>query len=174
MRRQALVVVIAVVALVMASNAGAGAAELPFGTKATLVSSTDLDDTSVCGETGFFIAREDVHTGTGTHLGRFELVEILCLNLTEFAPPVQPLIPFEVFGTYTAANGDLLWYEVAGIFDASTGQTTSDGFTFTNGTGRFTSAEGSGTTMLERDADGNIVALQQTGVITFDASDRAR
>jgi hypothetical protein len=71
-------------------------------------------------------------TGNATHLGRFTGIEVVVLNTAD-----GTLSGKRVF---VAANGDLLYADVAGAF---TSATTAEGtFTFTGGTGRFENASG--------------------------------
>ncbi len=73
-------------------------------------------------------------TGIATHLGLFTRTETVLVD------------PFGVFKegtiTFTAANGDELYADVAGGFTAADLSTAAGSYTFTGGTGRFQDASG--------------------------------
>ncbi len=142
------------------------AKELPFKAAADRVWAGPLGPNLACpdGYTG----EDSESIGTGTHLGRFDLFETLCLDFRSF-----PIVPFEVYGDLVAANGDHLRFRVDGEFNLIAGEMTSSGWVFTGGTGRFVSAEGQADDVVIRDSDGNIVRVKAVGTITFDASDRS-
>ncbi len=173
--KRSVILLVAVVGLATMTVAPAGAGDdLPFKTKATLVSASELQPIpELCGNPAQgFLGEVDVYRGTGTHLGRFKLVETVCLDLRGFDPPIQPVLSFEVFGTYYAANGDELTFYVDGVINVVTGVIDDGGFEFTGGSGRFESATGSGDAVLLRDADGDVFAQTTSGVISYAASDR--
>jgi len=175
MARRAVRLVLLLVLLVVAAPQAAiadGLRLLPFRATSTLVSATELMPMPQCGGQGF-LGETDIYSGTGTHLGTFTLTETLCMDFRTFNPPAQPLIPYEVTGTYVAANDDVLSYFATGAFNVVTGANTGKGFSFTGGTGRFTSAQGSGSTAFVFDENGEIVGLRQTGMISYEASDRS-
>ena len=91
-------------------------------------------------------------TGVATHLGLFTRTETVLVN------------PFGVFLngtiTFTAANGDELYADVAGGFTAADLSTAAGSYTFTGGTGRFENASGT--------ADFAAVATETGYDITFD------
>jgi hypothetical protein len=166
---------LAVVGLVVMTAVPVGAAgDVPFKAKATVESTTDLHPIpAVCGDPALgFLGQVVEYRGTGTHLGRFELVETICMEMGALDPPGQPLLPFEVFGTYFAANGDELDLHVEGVINVLTGTVDDGGFHFTGGSGRFESATGSGHAVLIRDAEGALIAQTARGVIDYAASDR--
>jgi hypothetical protein len=174
--RRLLIALLAVAGLVVMTAVPVGAAdEVPFKTKATVVSTTPVQPIpEVCGDPDLgFLGQVVVYEGTGTHLGRFELVETICLDFSELEPPAQPMLPFEVLGTYYAANGDELDFHVDGVINVITGETTDDGFHFAGGFGRFESATGSGHAMLIRDAEGILLGQTTSGVISYAASNRS-
>ena len=104
------------------------------------------------------------HVGTGTHLGRFDLSETLCVS-----PPF-----FNVVGTLVAANGDELYFTAGGEFNPATGElVSSTGWVFDGGTGRFENASGQADETLIRNSTGAIVAITVKGTISYDASDRS-
>jgi hypothetical protein len=148
-------------------SAGSG---LPFMAKADVVSVSDpMPIPQVCGDpVEGFLGQEVVWVGTGTHLGRFDEFETVCLDMG--APP---LVPFVVYGKFVAANGDELAYYIEGLFNLATQEGTDGGLNFTGGTGRFTNASGWAEAQLIRDAQGNTIASRLPGWISYEASDRS-
>lgn len=142
--------------------------DTPFKAKADVVSLTDPMPIEVCGGPPGFLGQELVLAGTATHLGGFDQFEVICLDLR--APP---LVPFVVYGTYIAANGDELDYIVEGLFNFATGEGTDGGTNFTGGTGRFAHASGWAAAVFLRDAQGTAYAQTVSGWISYDASDRS-
>lgn len=143
--------------------------DLPFKAKADVVSLTDPMPIEVCGDPAEgFLGQEFLLAGTATHLGRFDQFEIICEDMRAL-----PLMPFVVYGTYTAANGDELYYLVEGFVNVATGESADGGTYFTGGTGRFAHASGWAATVFFRDAQGTAYAETQSGWISYDASDRS-
>ncbi|MGB5656499.1 MAG: hypothetical protein WBN35_07800, partial [Acidimicrobiia bacterium] len=70
------------------------------------------------------------HVGTGTHLGRFDLSETLCVK-----PTSEDAGSFTVAGTLVAANGDELYFHAAGAYDYQISLFESTGWVFDGGTG---------------------------------------
>ena len=160
-----LVVLVLLLSVVVAAPAGAkqdaGLKERPFKATADRVWA---EESQACpgGEDSYY-------TGTGTHLGRFELFETLC-STVEF-----PILTFTVDGLLIAANGDELHFDVLGTFDLVNMELVeSSGWVFDGGTGRFESASGVAYETLFRDEGGGIIGVDAVGWITFDASDRSR
>jgi len=154
------------VTLVAASAMPAVAGDdLPFKAKADRVWATPMGPNPGCPEG--YVGEDSLSIGTGTHLGRFELFETLCLD---FRTP--PIAPFEVHGEFVAANGDNLLFDVYGEFHLGTGEMTSSGLIFGGGTGRFESATGGAEEELIRD-DTGIIGVTMEGTISYNASDRA-
>ena len=147
----------------MAAPALAGK-ELPFKAKADVV----FSEPSLDCENGY-VGDYSESIGTGTHLGRFHLSETLCLDFSG-----APIIEFYVEGMLVAANGDELYFHVEdGVFNAGTGETSSSGWLFDGGTGRFESADGQASETLIRNSAGDLIGLTVVGWISFDASDRS-
>ena len=130
--------------------------------------SPERDLTFVADTVEGFLGQEVVWVGTGTHLGRFDEFETVCLDMG--APP---LVPFVVYGKFVAANGDELAYYIEGLFNLATQEGTDGGLNFTGGTGRFTNASGWAEAQLIRDAQGNTIASRLPGWISYEASDRS-
>jgi len=93
--------------------------------------------------------------GTATHLGRFSTNITFCTDVTDIQDDGQltagESIPyFDGVGTFTAANGDVLSFTIAGTILPSDHPDFdfefADVFEFTGGTGRFKGASGSGVT----------------------------
>jgi hypothetical protein len=93
-----------------------------------------------------------IATGQATHLGRFTRTETVLVS------------PFGVFLegsiTFTAANGDELYADVAGGFTSPDLSTAEGSYVFSGGTGRFEDASGS--------AEFVAVASETGFVVTFD------
>jgi len=143
--------------------------DLPFKAKADVVSLTDPMPIAVCGDPAQgFLGQELVLAGTGTHLGGFDQFEVICEDMRAL-----PLMPFVVYGTYTAANGDELDYLVEGLVNLATGESTDGGMIVTGGTGRFAHATGWAAAVFLRDAQGVAYAQTVSGWISYDASDRS-
>ena len=175
--RRSVTLSLALVSLVVLSAVPLGAAdEVPFKAKATVTSASDLYPMpQPCGDPNLGILGQVVeYSGTGTHLGRFEMVETICLNLGALDPPVQPLLSFEVFGIIYAANGDELTFYVDGVMNVLTSEVHDGGFDFTGGSGRFESAQGHGEAVLLRDSAGVLIGNRMFGMISYSASDRSR
>jgi hypothetical protein len=175
--RRSITILLALFCLVVLTAAPLGAAdEVPFKTKATVTSASDLFPIpELCGDPALGVLGQVVeYSGTGTHLGRFEMVETICLDLGALDPPLQPILAFEVFGTVYAANGDELTFYVDGIMNVLTNEVDDGGFDFTGGTGRFESAHGHGEAVLLRDSAGDLIGNTMTGTITYSASDRSQ
>ena len=163
MRRQLVLLVVLVLALgvlLAAPVSGQGHSDLqdrPFKATADRVAAGPSD---MC-PPGYLVAEDSTYTGTGTHLGRFELYETLCLD---------PFLGgFFVDGKLVAANDDELYFRVDGTFPPL----ESSGWVFQGGTGRFASAEGVAHETLIRDDGGAIIGVEAVGTIRFDASDRS-
>lgn len=138
--------------------------DLPFKAEADRLWATEIGPDEHCDPAqGWFVGQDAGYAGTGTHLGMFEGWESLCLGAGVFV----------VDGVFEAADGDQLWWHVEGTFDPSTLQVIEEEFTFAGGTGRFTSALGTGVTEFIRDADGVAIGLRVTGRISYEASDRS-
>lgn len=142
--------------------------DLPFKAKADVVSLSEPMPIDVCGDAPDFLGQEFVLAGTATHLGHFDQYEVICLDMR--APP---LVPFVVYGMFTAANGDELDYFVEGLFNFATGEGTDGGTNFTGGTGRFAHASGWAAAVFLRDAQGTAYAETLSGWISYDAADRS-
>lgn len=140
--------------------------DLPFKVRADRVWAGPLGPNPLCPDG--YLGEESEYTGVGTHLGRLQLFETLCLDLSS-----PPLTVFEVYGELVAANGDQLNFHVVGEFNLATGEMASSGWVFDGGTGRFESAEGQADEMLIRNSEGAIIGVTAAGTITFDASDRS-
>lgn len=159
-----LVALVLLLSVVVAAPAGAkdpGLKDRPFRATADRVWA---EDSQACpgGEDSYY-------TGTGTHLGRFELFETLC-STVDF-----PILTFTVAGLLIAANGDELHFDVIGTFDLVNMELVeSSGWVFDGGTGRFESASGVPYETLFRDEGGDIIGVDAVGTIMFDASDRSR
>jgi hypothetical protein len=163
MRRISLLLLLSILLVGATAVPGLAGEDLPFKASADRVSAGPSTE---CPEG--YVGEDSEYIGTGTHLGRFELFETLCLDFR-----TAPIVPFEVDGLIVAANGDELTFRVDGVFNADTGEITSTGWVFYGGTGRFDSAEGQAGETLIRDADGNIIGLTVKGTITYDASNRS-
>jgi hypothetical protein len=142
---------------------------VPF--KATFSTIRNLDesgpDPEFCGpnpaklknvQDGYSHLRE-FRNGNATHLGKFTTKIIFCMDVSEVLPtddtPGQltegESIPYENgIGTFTAANGDKLYFTSSGAVLPSSHPDYDfefqDPFTITGGTGRFEGATGSGMT----------------------------
>jgi hypothetical protein len=128
--------------------------DLPFKAKTVVVNEQENNG---CTDTD--------HVGTGTHLGRFDLSETLCV-----VPPF-----FDVVGTLVAANGDELYFTAEGEFDLDTFELVwSTGWVFDGGTGRFENATGQADeTLIRESPTGPIIGVTVKGTISFEASDRS-
>ncbi len=106
-------------------------------------------------------------TGTANYLGKYTSVEWGCLDFSLF-----PIVQAEnVIATFTAANGDELWYEAEGYFDFSNPPEMVGVWEFVGGTGRFENATGVGETHdIGTGEPGDV--LCNVGTISFNASDR--
>ena len=169
--RRSITLFLALFGLVVLTAVPLGAAdEVPFKTKATVESASDpFPIPDLCGDPALgFLGQVVEYSGTGTHLGRFEMVETICLDLGALDPPSQPILAFEVFGAFYAANGDELTFYVDGIMNVRTNE-VDDG-----GTGRFEAAHGHGEAVLLRDSAGVLIGNTMTGTITYSASDRSQ
>jgi len=144
--------------------------DLPFNAKADVVSLTDpMPIPQPCGDPAEgFLGQELVLVGTATHLGHFDQFEFICEDLRAL-----PLMPFVVYGTYTAANGDELHYLVEGLVNLATGESTDGGVIITGGAGRFADASGWAAAAFLRDAQGVAYAQTVSGWISYNASDRS-
>ena len=165
-----LAVLVLLVSVVVAAPAAAkkdnGLKDRPFKASADVIWSEW--NPGACDGAG---GTDSYSTGTGTHLGRFELFETLCESV-EF-----PILTFTVDGLLIAANGDELRFDVLGTFNLATLELIeSSGWVFDGGTGRFASASGVAFETLFRDdvAPFPIVGIDAVGWIVFDASDRSR
>ena len=94
-------------------------------------------------------------TGQGTHLGEFSTSMTFCIDPTDIQDDGQLLagesLPYHSgVGTFTAANGDVLTFTIAGAVLPSDADgynfEFADPFEFTGGTGRFEGATGGGET----------------------------
>jgi hypothetical protein len=117
-------------------------------------------DTS-CGSSGMFLNNQ-MGEGNATHLGEFTTTMVFCYNLNPQGPDPDsdyPDTPYWEYtggsGSFVAANGDELYFEMAGrvyilYFNPDDLENTDlrwdDPFIFTGGTGRFDGASGGGTT----------------------------
>jgi len=154
------------VTLVAASATPAVAGDdLPFKVKADRVWATPMGPNSGCPEG--YVGEDSLSIGTGTHLGRFELLETLCLCFR--TPPIAPL---EVRGEFVTANGDDLLFDVYGEFHLGTGEMTRSDLLFVGGTGRFKSTTGGAEEELICD-DTGIIGVTMEGTISYNASDGA-
>ena len=165
-----LVVLVLLLSVVVAAPAGAkkdpGLKERPFRATTEVVGEP-VPSTS-CPEG--YEGEDSVSTGTGTHLGRFELFETFCSIVNEF-----PILEFEVDGLIVAANGDELRFTTFGTFDLVLFELVSTtGWVFDGGTGRFESATGSALETLIRDDEENLIGVEAVGTIAYDASDRSK
>lgn len=173
--RRSITLSLALFSLVVLTAVPLGAADdVPFKSRATVTSASDvLPMPEPCGDPALGLMGQVVeYRGTGTHVGRFEMVETICLNLGELDPPLQPLLSFEVFGVFYAANGDELEFYVDGVMNVLTNEVDDGGFDFTGGTGLFESAQGHGDAVLIRDGDGVLLGNTMAGTISYTASDR--
>jgi len=75
-----------------------------------------------------------IASGEATHLGQFTRTETVL---------VDPFGVFEGTLTFTAANGDELYVDVAGAFTSPDLSTAEGSYAFAGGTGRFEDASGS-------------------------------
>jgi len=142
--------------------------DLPFKVQADVVSLTDPMPIEACGDAPDFLGQELVLAGKATHLGRVDQFEVICEDMRAL-----PLMPFVVYGTYTAANGDELNYLVEGFVNLATGENADGGMIVTGGTGRFAHASGWAAAVFLRDAQGVAYAQTVSGWISYDASDRS-
>jgi len=129
----------------------------------------DLDWFDYCISEGFDSGfGPSTRTGTANYLGKYTSVERGCLDFSFF-----PIVFAEnVTLTFTAANGDELWYEAGeSYFDFSNPPFMRGTFEFVGGTGRFENATGSGITHdIGTGEPGEV--LRNVGTISFNASDR--
>jgi len=123
--------------------------KVPFKAKTEVVSEVLSD---ACGSE-YELALDTEHIGTGTHLGRFQLSETLCVDFGTGE--------FQVTGTLYTANGDELYFTAA----------NGTGWVFNGGTGRFENAVGQADETLFRDSAGQLIAITAEGSITYNASD---
>lgn len=91
--------------------------------------------------------------GQATHLGKFSTRITFCADPTDVAGGLEEgeSIPYvDGVGTFTAANGDELWFTIAGEILPSDHPDFdfefADPFEFNGGTGRFAGASGGGVT----------------------------
>lgn len=107
-----------------------------------------------CGDPPYFLNTQ-VGEGKATHLGRFSVHITFCMDLTDVLDDGRltegESVPYDNgLGTFVAANGDELYFEISGVvlpsdhpdFDLE----FQDPFRFTGGTGRFAGASGEGMT----------------------------
>jgi hypothetical protein len=156
---------------------------VPF--KATFSTIRNLDespsDPELCGSNPAFFKNVQEGTGTATHLGRFTTKIIFCMDASDLLPTDDTpgeltegeSIPyFNGTGTFTAANGDQLYFTISGAVLPSNHPDYDfefqDPFTFTGGTGRFSGAEGSGMTNSFVDFAADRTDHEWTGMIRFD------
>ena len=119
-----------VAALVVLTPANARSA-VPFKALEVGVGAPNIVDT--CGDTAVLI--DDVASGTGTHLGRFEIAFVECFDFVAGT--------FTVEFVMTAANGDTLEGTYAGgLTSATTWEAEAQ---FIGGTGRFADVSGTAT-----------------------------
>jgi len=160
-----------VASLVVAVAAGAGEHGVPFHAQITLVSLSNTGPIARCGSDPN-VGYTSTYTGTGTHLGRITATETVCLDFAHF---VVPNLPYTVYETFQAANGDTLILVDTGNFNVATMAFTDGVFAVTGGTGRFLHAHGGGSTVLSVDSDGSghVTGVAYTGTLFYDASDRS-
>jgi hypothetical protein len=129
----------------------------------------DLDWLAYCISEGYdFGFGPSNRTGTVNYLGKYTYVERGCLDFSDF-----PIVRAEnVTATFTAANGDELWFEAGeGYFDFSNPPEMRAVWEFVGGTGRFENATGVGETRDIGTGESGEV-LHMVGTISFNASDR--
>jgi hypothetical protein len=106
------------------------AAERPFAMKGTGVAPLIVD------EAGHLIGATPTGSGTATHLGQWTVS-----GSVRYTPDADGVLHSSGEGTLTAANGDRVYFLIAGILDpvAAIDQGI---FHFAGGTGRFENATG--------------------------------
>ena len=155
---------LSVAGLANASEHGA-----PFHAQISLVAWSDTGQIAQCGSLPN-VGYTSTYTGTATALGQVTDSATVCLNFTDLA---YPNLPYTVYETFQAANGDLLSDVASGNYNLATLTGTDGHFTITGGTGRFLHAQGSGTDNLIVNVSGNVIGVTYTGTLFYDASDRS-
>ena len=173
LRTRWLLLLVAAVATSLSAAVVANAGEhgVPFHAQIALVSLSDTGPIARCGSDSN-VGYTSTYTGTGTHLGRITATETVCLDFAHF---VFPNLPYTVYETFQAANGDMLSLVDTGNYNVATMAFTDGVFTVTGGTGRFLDAHGGGSTVLSVDSDGSghVTEVVYTGTLFYDASGRS-
>ena len=121
--------------------AGAGERGVPFHAQITLVTQSDTGPLAQCGPLPN-VGYTSTYTGTGAHLGQItEESSTVCLDFAHF---VFPNLPYTVYETFRAANGDTLSIVDTGNYNIARLAFTDGVFMVTGGTGRFLHAHGGG------------------------------
>ncbi len=157
-----------------------GAVTVPF--KATFFTTGVLmPDEERCGAAPPFLLNTQDGDGQATHLGNFSIHITFCVDVTDLlndpGDDGEPLtegesVPyFDGIGTFTAANGDLLRFTIAGAVLPSDHPDYdfefADPFEFTGGTGRFQGATGMGVTNSFVDFEAGRTDHQWSGMLTL-------
>jgi hypothetical protein len=153
----------------VAAVANASEHGVPFHARISLVAQSYTGPIAQCGSLPN-VGYTGTYTGTAAALGQVTDSSTVCLNFADLA---YPNLPYTVYETFQAANGDLLSDVASGNYNLATGTGTDGHFTITGGTGRFLHAHGSGTDNLIVDASGNVVGVTYAGTLFYDASDRS-
>ena len=142
---------------------------VPFRSQGSLVTQSAPGPLATCGSLPN-VGYTATYQGTATHLGQVVVSSTVCLEYANFA---FPNLPYTVYDSFRAANGDVLNVVATGNYNVVTPPGTDGAATFVGGTGRFLHAHGVGSAHLIVDASGNVVEVVETGTLFYDASDRS-
>jgi hypothetical protein len=147
---------------------------VPFKAKFFTAGGLVFGDIS-CGPPPIFLNIQE-GDGQATHLGKFEVYISFCMDVSDFLDDGQltegESLPYDNgVGTFTAANGDELWFTISGAVLPSDHPDFDfeffDPFEFTGGTGRFQNAGGNGVTYSFVNASEGRTEHHWTGSLTL-------
>lgn len=134
--------------------------------EARQVSHGDLQILGWCDQAGGVVLAEAPGTGTFTHLGRFEIQQLNCMNLATGVITAGE-------ATMTAANGDELHLTYEGrVLPGMEPQTMELFYVRNGGTGRFAHGEGEMTVLVTYTSPTTWVSTGE-GWLSYTASDRS-
>ena len=158
MKRSLFIKLLALTFTLLVASLAVSATERPFSLNGTGVAIPVLD------RNGNVVGAEPTGSGNATHLGMFTNT-----GQVSFTPdPSNPnILHPSGGGVFTAANGDKLnFFIISGALDLTTGIGTGD-FEFTGGTGRFASATGRTSGVIQQNVVTGAYELTLVGNIDY-------